>query len=84
MLDSVKETRVLNLLPHSFSWTADIDLAGASAATASTEMVITTLENPTGNQSSHVGNPRFKKHVENIPKAEIRNVEFFKTINPRF
>lgn len=84
MPDGEKETRELNVLPHPFSWTADLDLAEASAATASTEMVLPTLENPTGYQSSHVGDPRFKKHAENISKAEIRNAEFPIAINPRF
>lgn len=43
MLGGVKGTRALNLLPHSFRWTADLDIAEASSATASTEMVTTTL-----------------------------------------
>lgn len=44
MLGGVKGTRALNLLPHSFRWTADLDLAEASSTTtASTEMVTTTL-----------------------------------------
>lgn len=50
----LKGTRVLNLLPHSFIWIANLDLAEASFDTVSTEMAKTTLENPTEYQSSHV------------------------------
>lgn len=73
MPDGVKETRELNVLPHPFSWTADLDLAEASAATASTEMVLPTLENPTGHQSSHVGDPRFKntQRIYLKPRSEM-------------
>jgi len=42
------------LQPHSFIWTANLDLAEASFDTVSTEMAKTTVENPKGYQSSYV------------------------------
>lgn len=48
----LKGTRVLILLPHSFIWTANLDLAEAFfSATVSTEMAITTLETKQGTKT---------------------------------
>lgn len=70
----LKGTGVLNLLPHSFIWTAHLGLAEAS----SDNCFYWNVHNHTGKSErvpKHLrGNPLFEKHLETILKAKINFV----------
>lgn len=70
----LKGTGVLNLLPHSFIWTAHLGLAEASFDNC----FYWNVHNHTGKSErvpKHLcGNPLFEKHLENIFKAKINFV----------